>query len=337
MTPALDTMPARTVAGILDRVIEAPHPKLAKPAIAGHFQITLSELDTLVNRHGYPDKQLMRKHRDRILEAADQAPALSSSVTAGDEPAAPSGVPRVALTRLRPDPNNIRDELTGIEDLAASIQEVGLLQPIVARTEGQVLYVVAGHRRLAAVRHLNWTDVECVIRPSMKSSDVIAAMLIENTQRSDLDPIEEARGLQRLKTDRNCSDADLARSVGRAQPYVSSRLALLSLTPAQQDELRAGNMKLVEATYRGRLNSGKVAKAGQDKGWHLGPQHTLAGQVKARCQKLGHPRGRTVGGMGCGACWEHVIRANERVHLVEHSQATGSCSTCGALVTGGDS
>lgn len=95
-------------------------------------------------------------------------------------------------------------------------------------------------------------------------------------------------------------------------------------------------MKLVEATHKGRLNSGTVRKTGQDKNWHFGPQHPLGNQVKARCLQSGHSRGRTVGGMGCGACWEHVLRTNERVSLVQSSMRKGTCDTCGGVTTQGD-
>lgn len=342
MSPALTTMPPATKAEVLRRVLAMKHPKLELGTLAAHFQITIHELHALLQHHGYPDRGAMAKHVHQLDDQAQHNQSASHTAGTEDQVAASEEgdtsstlgqLTLVKLTRLLTDPDNPRDELRDIDDLAASIKEAGLLQPILARTEGQRLIVVAGHRRLAAVRLLRWDTVPTIIRPSMKSAVVVAAMLIENNQRVDLDPIEEARGMLRLKNARGCSDNELAAIIGRNQVFVSSRLALLSLTAEQQAEVRAGNMKLTEATHLGRLNSGKVRKTGLDMNWHLGPKHTLANQAKARCQRMAHPRGRTVGGMACGACWEHVIRADERVHLVEHSHRTGSCATCGALVT----
>lgn len=226
----------------------------------------------------------------------------------------------VRTTDLIPDPDNPREDVGDIVDLAASMAAAGLLQPIIARRDVNSgrLVVVAGHRRLAAAQRLGWAHVPTIIRRDMRPDRVLAAMLIENGQRANLDPIEEARALHRLLIQHEISShAELARLVGRNQPYVSARLALMDLTPAEQEEVRVGHMKLIEATHRGRINSGKVRKEGQTKGWHLAPAHPLAAQVKARCVRLGHVRGRTVGGIGCGECWEAIehVRSEGWFHL----------------------
>jgi ParB family chromosome partitioning protein len=338
----LDT-PDRTKAAMLRAVASEPHPKLALGSIAHRFGVPLADLKTIIDRFGYPDPTIMRNH----AAALEAGPTVTRDPIPDDGPSTPElpvegHLVRVDVNRLHPDPDNPRDHLTGIEELADTINEVGLLQPIIARSTPRGLVVVAGHRRLAAVKRLHWTDVPCIIRADMRPDHVIAAMLIENGQRTDLDPIEEARGLMRLKIERTAtdlgrgeqlSDLELARIVGRSQPYVSGRLALLSLTAEQQAEVRAGNMKLVEATHHGRLNSGKVGPrraSGQ-----LAPR-TPPRPGRARQGPLpsasATPRGRTVGGMACGACWESVIRADERQHLVEASIKSGTCHSCGAAV-----
>lgn len=328
MSPALHTTPPATQARMLREVADAKYPKIAVPSIASHFHVTLTDLQAILNRHGYPDVTSMRHHADQ-LEAADHSTGDTPDDDAGD----PAGVyTAVKVTDLHPDPDNPREELRDIEDLADSIKEAGLLQPIVARRVGKQLIVVAGHRRLAAVQHLRWTEVQCIVRADIRPADVLAAMLIENGQRSDLDPIEEAHGLRRLKAQLACSDHDLGRKIGRSQPVVSARLALLGLTAEEQQQVRAGGMTLGEATYKGRLNAGKVRPTGLDMNWHLGPNHNLAQRAKARCQRLEHLRGRRVGGMACGACWESVIRADERDHLQQISTHLGNCATCDAPI-----
>lgn len=239
----------------------------------------------------------------------------------------------VAVGRVLPDPNNPRENLGDLTELAASLREVGMLQPIVARrTSGGQLYVVAGHRRLAAAKLAGWETVPVVVRPPMRSDDVLAAMLIENSHRRDLDPIEEARALAQLMVTHGVkTHGELAKRIGRTQGHVSRRLALLSLTPSEQAELRAGQMKIIEAVEKARMESGRVrSKRDPSKFW-FGASHDLAKHAKARCLRLNHKRGSTLpGGVACPGCWESVLRADERSGTARHAAATGTCSACGS-------
>ncbi|MDE9364553.1 ParB/RepB/Spo0J family partition protein [Luteipulveratus sp. YIM 133132] len=240
----------------------------------------------------------------------------------------------VPLVDLHIDPDNPRRQLDGIEELAASIAQVGLLQPIVARRAGDQLVIVAGHRRFAAVKHLAWTTVSVVIHAeAWRPDEVLARMLIENSQRRDLDPIEEARGIAHLRVElggENVSTAFVASHLGRSQSWVGTRLALLALTPDQQDQVRAGELNLADATRKGRENSGRLGRLGSTGHPHLGVDHPLEGFARARCKRANHARkGRnSVGGVACGECWEAVIRANERESLHADSADRGRCVLC---------
>lgn len=143
-------------------------------------------------------------------------------------------------------------------------------------------------------------------------------MLVENGQRADLDPIEEARALQQL--DRaGITKAEIARRVGRHPNWVQQRLMLLTLPPSEQEEVRAGHYSLGHAinivragreAQRQRTNP--VARpVGRPKGAktkpYFGDTHPLAQTVRAACNHIGKPK---VGGVGCGECWEHAIRAD---------------------------
>src|SRR5690606_38469734 len=114
-------------------------------------------------------------------------------------------------------PNNPRENLHGIDELAVSIRENGLIQPItVQRVPGQPgLQIVAGHRRYAAIRRLGWAKVPVVMRRDMLPDEELLAMLVENGQRAGLDPIEEALALDRLRRS-GVSKGDIARRVGRS-------------------------------------------------------------------------------------------------------------------------
>lgn len=352
MSAVLEATPAGTQAAMIQAVLNAPHPKIALPAIASNYKITLADLQAILNSHGYPDTARMRNAatglRGRAIEDADTQDTEDTGAAAVkgrlvDKPR----MVRVPVDTLHPDPDNLREHVTApipvdersktgastpddIEQLADSIREVGLLQPIVARRDGDRLVVVAGHRRLAAVKRLRWTDVDVIVRAPMKPDHVIAAMLIENGQRRDLDPIEEARGITKLKAQHDLTDLNVARKIGRSQSYVSGRLALLNLTPQQQDEIRSGALGLTGATDLGRLQSGKTRHSakGHVTVPYFGPTNDLATRAKARCTRLSH-RNKISGGTACGSCWESVIRADERAHLQTVNAHADDCVTCG--------
>lgn len=273
---------------------------------------------------------------EAALDAVAGPPPAHPTVARPTPPRAPAPLPagtglfQVRVEELHPNPDNPRERLTDIAALAESIREQGLIQPIVARRGADgALYVVAGHRRLEAVKRLGWFNVEVVIRKDMAPDDVLAKALVENGHRAGLDPIEEARGLMRLKTLGGLSDLDLAKKVGRSQPTVSARLALLALPLEEQEALRSGATTIGAAVTIARIASGKVGPKGVSRAWHLGPEHGLAVLARARCRRLGHKTGRIIGGMACGLCWESVIRADERQHLHQAAAASGQCPICG--------
>lgn len=322
----------------------------------------------IAGRFGYPtiDLQKLAWQRDLLAQKPDVTPVTTGEVlepatwTATEAPAVdepdptpPPATPAalavpdspeqelrtVPVDEVYADPDNPREELDGIEDLAASIEQVGLLQPIVVRQDGDRLVIIAGHRRYAAVTHLGWKRVDVVVRlRPMRPADRLAAMLIENSHRRDLDPIEEARGIAHLREQLGgpgISVAIVAKQLGRSQSWVAARTALLSLDSEQQRAVRAGDMNLDAAVRIGRENSGRVRDKNTTGHPHLGVDHDLAPRAQARCKRLGHRRkGRnSVGGVACGACWEAVIRANERESLHGDSVTRGACVICDSPVT----
>lgn len=331
----LDTVPAGAQAKILKAILAAQHPRLALGTIALNHNLTIDELQTIARHHGYPDRDIMARAVRDLLEPHPAQPATETPAAVVD---APTGLLNVHVKDLHGDPNNIRDNIGDITELADSIVAVGLLQPIVARREGNRLVVVAGHRRLAAVRQLGWDNVEVIVRPPMAPDDVLAAMIIENSQRVDLDPIEEARGLARLAADLDLtSHAAIGRKIGRTQVHVSGRLALLNLTPQEQEQVRAGQLGLGAAIAKARVDAGRIRPGakGKKSSQHLSVHHELATRAQARCTQLNHKRNgsASVGGIACGACWESVIRADERASLHARSASIGSCVLCDTVLT----
>jgi ParB family chromosome partitioning protein len=132
-------------------------------------------------------------------------------------------VSTVALELIKPSPRNPRQNLESIDELAASIRAYGLLQPIVLRKAGRRYEIVAGHRRFAAVQALGWQAIGAIIRSEDQERAYILT-LVENLQRDDLTPKEEARALEVLVRERAWSTRQVAEAVMRSPAYVSKRL-----------------------------------------------------------------------------------------------------------------
>lgn len=150
-----------------------------------------------------------------------------------------NGLAAIPVAELRPSPNNPRERMTGIDELALSIRENGLIQPIIVqRIPGERGFqIIAGHRRFAAALRLGLATVLCVIRRDMLPDEELLAMLVENGQRAGLDPIEEARALNKLKNKMGISEAEVARRIGRPASHVAGRIMLLALPVANQEEV----------------------------------------------------------------------------------------------------
>ncbi len=162
------------------------------------------------------------------------------------EPTAEPGemLREIALTAIAPNPWQPRrvfddDALT---ELTASIEASGLLQPIVVRPADEGRYqLVAGERRWRAVQRLGWTTVTAVVRVFDDRTALTLAM-IENLQRDDLTPIDEAAGYQRMMDEFQLSPAEVARLVGKDRSTVANMMRLLKLPAEVQAMMQAGTL-----------------------------------------------------------------------------------------------
>jgi ParB/RepB/Spo0J family partition protein len=152
---------------------------------------------------------------------------------------------------LVPAPDNVRGEILDTEDLSESIFQTGLQQPLrVHLLEDGNFQIIAGHRRHHALGLLilekRWTGpIPCMVADvNISEDDRVASMIVENLQRSDLNPIEEAHAFSRLVKDYGYKQADLALKVGRSASYVSDRISLLKLPEQLIDAVRIGYFPL---------------------------------------------------------------------------------------------
>lgn len=145
----------------------------------------------------------------------------------------------LSVDTLRPNPNQPRTQFDpgGLEELAQSIREHGILQPLSVRRREEGWELVSGERRLRAARLAGLWEVPCIaVDVDDRASSLLA--LVENIQRRDLDYLEEAQALDKLIRTYHLSQEEAARRVGRSQSAVANKLRLLRLSPQVQDLLR---------------------------------------------------------------------------------------------------
>jgi ParB family chromosome partitioning protein len=151
----------------------------------------------------------------------------------------------VEVARLQPNRFQPRREFDeeALRDLRASIEENGLLQPLVVRrsTPGDGYELVAGERRLRAMRDLGWETVPAVVRDFSDEAMLVLA-LVENIQREDLNALEEAIAFQRLIDGFGFTQKEVARRVGRDRSTISNALRLLALPGAVRDMVADGRL-----------------------------------------------------------------------------------------------
>jgi len=151
----------------------------------------------------------------------------------------PGFVEQLDVRKIHPARHSLRSEVRSVDELMASVLEVGLLEPIVVRPmpEQKGFEVVAGNRRLEACKRLGMRKIPSHI-VELDEREAYEASLIENIQHMTLDPIEEAEALKRYVTDYGYGGvSDLAKRIGKSVSYVSRRIALLDLPGDIQEEL----------------------------------------------------------------------------------------------------
>lgn len=151
----------------------------------------------------------------------------------------------IGVNKISPNPKQPREYFSdsGMEDLAASIKEHGIIQPLIVSSKGDNYELVAGERRWRAAKLLNLKQVPAIIR-DVNEHQKLEWALIENLQRQDLNPIEEAAGYRRLIDEFNLTQEDVAKKIGKARPTVTNMLRLLNLP----DEI-------LKAVSRGKISA----------------------------------------------------------------------------------
>ncbi len=159
-------------------------------------------------------------------------------------------------------------ESQALEDLKKSIQEKGVIQPILLRRNGQNYQLIAGERRVRAATELGLKEIPALIRDIEKGDEILEISLIENIQREDLNPLEKARGYKRLTEEFGLSQEQVADKVAKDRATVANTMRLLELeeeikTMVENNRLNFGQARALLAISPGakRLELAKTASA----------------------------------------------------------------------------
>lgn len=258
----------------------------------------------------------------RGLEALISSPAAPA--TSDDR----GGLQMIPLADIRPNPFQPRREFRKEElaELEASLRSSGLLQPITVRKPpaggGRGFELIAGERRLRAASRLGWTEIPAVVK-EVDDRTLLTLALVENLQRADLNPIEEADGYQRLIDEFGLTQQQVADAVGKERTTVNNLLRLLSLPASVRRMLEEGKLALGHArpllALGDELKMAELARSTVDQGWSVREvERRVMAEVPERRRPRKEDKGskeKPAGGSGGGNQEVKRLEAVLRRHL----------------------
>src|SRR5437660_7242553 len=184
-----------------------------------------------------------------IPQKAEPAPRASMS----------SGLAQIPIDQIQPNPYQPRRTFNeaSIDELARSVREHGIVQPLVVMRSGDKYKLIAGERRFRAAQKAGLATVPVVVRDSLKSGDALQIALIENIQREDLNPMEEANAYHQLHDDFGLTQEEISRRVGKERSTVANFLRLLKLPEPVKQLLASGQLSMGHARALLALDSAK--------------------------------------------------------------------------------
>ncbi len=203
---------------------------------------------------------------------------------------------RVPIEFVSPNPKNPRRNFSEAElvDLAHSIREHGIVQPVLVRRRPDGKYeLIAGERRWRAAQRAGLTEIPVLVR-DVDDRTALELAIIENVQRADLNPVEEALGYQQLIDEHNYTQADLGNVIGKSRSHVANTLRLLKLPDVIHDLLVDGTLSAGHArTLVNAADPAALAKRIVDGGLSVRQAEALAQQPQSDTQKTRKPSSTT--------------------------------------------
>ena len=220
---------------------------------------------------------------EKVPAKKSTKPRAKTEKTAGKEPA--ETVVFVSLDDIRPNsaqPRKVFDQ-EALQELASSIREHGVIQPVLLRPAKNGYELVAGERRWRAARLAGLKQIPAIIRDLNDRQNMFYA-LIENMQREDLNSIEEARGMEEMMTAFALTQEETAKAVGKSRSYVTNALRLLKLPQDVQDlvmggQLSAGHARAI-AGLEGEVLQLEAAVKCVEQGWSVRQIENYTGEQK---------------------------------------------------------
>jgi ParB family chromosome partitioning protein len=169
---------------------------------------------------------------------------IPTGVVSNDE----VGLQEIPTASIRPNPQQPREHFDeeSMSALAESIREVGVLQPVLVRAGGDGFELIAGERRWRAARRIGLQTIPAIVRTADDAS-MLQQAIIENVQREELNPLEEAAAYQQLIEDFSLTHDDVAVRVGRSRATITNTLRLLQLPPSIQRHLKERSLRMGHA------------------------------------------------------------------------------------------
>lgn len=197
--------------------------------------------------------------------------SVAATPAPAPQPAAPA-VPnhlriwQVGIEKIKANPNQPRQifEKEPLQELANSISEKGIIQPLLLRKKGEDFEIIAGERRWRAAQLAGLREVPALIKDT-EDQEVLELALIENIQRENLNPIEEAEAYDYLIKKYNLTQADLAQKVGKERATVANLLRLLGLDPSVRQMVSKNEISLGQAKVLLSIADGKAQQAMAEK------------------------------------------------------------------------
>ena len=221
---------------------------------------------------------------------------------------------RVPIEYLKPNPRNPRRQFgdAELDDLAASIRQRGIIQPVVVRAvrgKNDSFEIIAGERRWRAAQRAGLHDIP-IVPLEATDSEALELAIIENVQRSDLNPLEEAGGYQALASEYSHSHEDIAKIVGKSRSHVSNTLRLLKLPESVKAYINAGKITAGAARMLiGAADPERMAREIVNQGsMSVRSRRSQRGARKERARRSGNAHSRMpIRWRSSGGCRMHLV------------------------------
>ncbi|MCM8791862.1 MAG: ParB/RepB/Spo0J family partition protein [Candidatus Omnitrophica bacterium] len=181
------------------------------------------------------------------MEKRSLGRGIEALILSTEESTSSEKIVYIKTEQIKPNPYQPRKEFdpAELQELCASIQSKGLIQPILVRQKGEDYELIAGERRLEAAKLLNLKEIPAIIRP-VNDLESLELSLIENIQRRDLNPIEEAQAFQYLIDKFGLTQEQISQVIGKSRVTVTNILRLLKLPSEIQEEIKKGRISFAQ-------------------------------------------------------------------------------------------